>query len=158
VSVDLSDWAPTSLELSRPRAARVWDYFLGGSHNFAVDRQVTEAAIAMKPNMPELARQVRWCAALMTNMAPAAYTTGSCCHGQMDVHADTACSPAVDHGGRPGNQAITVSLEISQETQLAFKMVKWIRAVEFATDCAQIGMGQGGWREDHRLYANGAGI
>jgi hypothetical protein len=59
MSVDLPEWAPTSLDLNRPSAARVWDYFLGGSHNFAVDRQVAEAAIAMKPDMPELAMQVR---------------------------------------------------------------------------------------------------
>jgi hypothetical protein len=37
----------------------VWDFFLGGSHNFAVDRQVAQAAIAIKPDMPELARRVR---------------------------------------------------------------------------------------------------
>jgi hypothetical protein len=59
MSVDMPDWAPVGLDLSRPSAARVWDYFLGGSHNFGVDRQVAEAAIAMKPDMPELARQVR---------------------------------------------------------------------------------------------------
>jgi SAM-dependent methyltransferase len=53
------DWAPASINLDVPSSARVWDYFLGGSHNFAADRQVAEAAIAMKPDMPELARQVR---------------------------------------------------------------------------------------------------
>ena len=53
------DWAPDSIDLNAPSAARVWDYFLGGSHNFAVDRQVADAAIAMKPDMPELARAVR---------------------------------------------------------------------------------------------------
>jgi hypothetical protein len=59
MSVELPEWAPTSLDLNHPSAARVWDYFLSGSHNFAVDRQVAEAAIAMKPDMPELAMQVR---------------------------------------------------------------------------------------------------
>lgn len=59
MTTDNPDWAPVGLDLSRPSAARVWDYFLGGSHNFGVDRQVAEAAIAMKPDMPELARQVR---------------------------------------------------------------------------------------------------
>lgn len=53
------DWAPKSIDLNAPSAARVWDYFLGGSHNFTVDRQVADAAIAMKPDMPELARTVR---------------------------------------------------------------------------------------------------
>jgi SAM-dependent methyltransferase len=53
------EWAPAAINLDQPSSARVWDYFLGGSHNFAVDRQVAEAAIAFKPDMPDLARQVR---------------------------------------------------------------------------------------------------
>ncbi|NUP46680.1 MAG: hypothetical protein HOW97_05115 [Catenulispora sp.] len=53
------EWAPAAINLDQPSSARVWDYFLGGSHNFAVDREVAEAAIAFKPDMPELARQVR---------------------------------------------------------------------------------------------------
>lgn len=44
------------------------------------------------------------------------------------------------------------------ETQLGFKMVKWVRAIEFVADYRQIGMGQGGWREDHQFYADEAGI
>jgi DMSO/TMAO reductase YedYZ molybdopterin-dependent catalytic subunit len=44
------------------------------------------------------------------------------------------------------------------ETQLGFKMVKWVRAVEFVEDYAAIGQGQGGWREDQQYYANAAGI
>jgi O-methyltransferase involved in polyketide biosynthesis len=53
------EWAPASIDLDQPSSARVWDYFLGGSHNFEVDRRVAEQAIAFKPDMPELARQVR---------------------------------------------------------------------------------------------------
>lgn len=53
------DWAPDSINLDAPSAARVWDYFLGGTHNFEIDRKVADAAIAMKPDMPELARAVR---------------------------------------------------------------------------------------------------
>ncbi|NUR29949.1 MAG: hypothetical protein HOV83_29550 [Catenulispora sp.] len=53
------DWAPASINLDQPSSARVWDYFLGGSHNFEADRVVAEAAIAFKPDMPDLARQVR---------------------------------------------------------------------------------------------------
>ena len=44
------------------------------------------------------------------------------------------------------------------ETQLGFKMVKWIKAIEFVADTADIGMGQGGFREDQQYYANAAGI
>ncbi len=53
------DWAPETVNLNAPSAARVWDYFLGGSHNFAVDREVADAAIALKPDLPQLARAVR---------------------------------------------------------------------------------------------------
>lgn len=44
------------------------------------------------------------------------------------------------------------------ETQLGFKMVKWIKAIEFVEDYRAIGQGQGGWREDQQYYANAAGI
>jgi DMSO/TMAO reductase YedYZ molybdopterin-dependent catalytic subunit/thiosulfate reductase cytochrome b subunit len=44
------------------------------------------------------------------------------------------------------------------ETQLGFKMVKWIKAIEFVIDTADIGMGMGGFREDQQYYANAAGI
>ena len=53
------EWAPAGINLDQPSSARVWDYFLGGSHNFEVDRRVAEQAIAFKPDMPDLARQVR---------------------------------------------------------------------------------------------------
>jgi len=36
-------------DLSRPSAARVYDYFLGGSHNFRVDRQLAEQVLAVAP-------------------------------------------------------------------------------------------------------------
>ncbi len=49
-------------------------------------------------------------------------------------------------------------IRIRIETQLGFKMVKWIKAIEFVADTADIGQGQGGWREDQQYYANAAGI
>lgn len=56
---DRPEWAPASINLDQPSSARVWDYFLGGSHNFEVDRRVAEQAIAFKPDMPDVARAVR---------------------------------------------------------------------------------------------------
>ena len=44
------------------------------------------------------------------------------------------------------------------ETQLGYKMVKWIKSIEFVDDLSNIGMGQGGSREDHMYYSRGAGI
>ncbi|GAA0503608.1 hypothetical protein GCM10011581_26220 [Saccharopolyspora subtropica] len=43
---------PEFIDLDKPNAARVYDYYLGGSHNFAVDRQMAEEAIAMWPELP----------------------------------------------------------------------------------------------------------
>ncbi len=39
----------TETDLSRPSAARVYDYFLGGMHNFDVDRQLAERVLAVAP-------------------------------------------------------------------------------------------------------------
>jgi hypothetical protein len=45
------DWAPTGVDMDRPSAARVYDYFLGGSHNFAVDREIARHIAAMTPDI-----------------------------------------------------------------------------------------------------------
>jgi DMSO/TMAO reductase YedYZ molybdopterin-dependent catalytic subunit/thiosulfate reductase cytochrome b subunit len=49
-------------------------------------------------------------------------------------------------------------LRLRCETQLGYKMVKWIKSIEFVSDYKNIGMGQGGHREDHMYYSRGAGI
>jgi DUF2945 family protein len=36
--------------------------------------------------------------------------------------------------------------------ELGFKMVKWIAAIEFVHDFADLGAGQGGYNEDHEFY------
>lgn len=45
------DWAPEGVDLTRPSAARVYDYFLGGSHNFEVDREAARQAMALLPDV-----------------------------------------------------------------------------------------------------------
>jgi len=47
-------WAPPGIDLTRPSAARVYDYYLGGSHNFSVDRRMAEEAIKMWPELPSM--------------------------------------------------------------------------------------------------------
>ena len=47
-----ADWAPATLPLDKPSAARMYDYFLGGYHNFAVDRRAADAATAIYPDFP----------------------------------------------------------------------------------------------------------
>ena len=43
-------------------------------------------------------------------------------------------------------------LRLRVETQVGFKMAKWINQIEFVEDYAGIGMGTGGWREDRVYY------
>ncbi|MGH3795526.1 MAG: SAM-dependent methyltransferase [Pseudonocardiaceae bacterium] len=47
-------WVPTDVDLEHPSAARVYDYYLGGSHNFAVDREMARRAIALWPDLPQV--------------------------------------------------------------------------------------------------------
>jgi SAM-dependent methyltransferase len=50
--VDPTDWTPINVDLQRPNAARVYDYYLGGSHNFAADREMAQRAIDLWPQVP----------------------------------------------------------------------------------------------------------
>ena len=43
-------------------------------------------------------------------------------------------------------------LRLRVETQVGFKMAKWINQIEFVDDHRGIGMGFGGWREDNIHY------
>ena len=52
-------WAPDDIDLDRPSGARVYDYFLGGAHNFAVDRRLAEAISAMTPDIGDTMRANR---------------------------------------------------------------------------------------------------
>ncbi|NUP34855.1 MAG: hypothetical protein HOU01_24550 [Streptomycetaceae bacterium] len=45
-------WAPEEIDLSKPSVARVYDFYLGGSHNFAVDRDMAAKAIGLWPDLP----------------------------------------------------------------------------------------------------------
>jgi DMSO/TMAO reductase YedYZ molybdopterin-dependent catalytic subunit len=49
-------------------------------------------------------------------------------------------------------------LRLRLETQLGFTMVKYIRAIEFVENYRNIGLGQGGWREDYQYFSQEAGI
>ncbi|GGP80842.1 SAM-dependent methyltransferase [Saccharothrix coeruleofusca] len=43
------NWAPGDIDLERPSIARVYDYWLGGAHNFAADRAVANKVLADAP-------------------------------------------------------------------------------------------------------------
>ncbi|GGM46855.1 hypothetical protein GCM10012275_17370 [Longimycelium tulufanense] len=57
--MDRPTWAPAGVDMERPSAARVYDYWLGGSHNFAADRMLAEQALRLVPDMPEITRANR---------------------------------------------------------------------------------------------------
>ncbi|MPZ80332.1 MAG: hypothetical protein GEV28_08025 [Actinophytocola sp.] len=50
-----TNWVPTSVDLSRPSAARMYDHLLGGNHNFAADREFIERLIKIQPEAKRVA-------------------------------------------------------------------------------------------------------
>lgn len=52
-------WAPDEEEIERPSAARIYDYFLGGSNNFAADRALAEEYIKVLPEIQIISRANR---------------------------------------------------------------------------------------------------
>lgn len=52
-------WIPDESVQLRPSAARIYDYMLGGAHNFAVDRELVERLMAVNPNAIFVARANR---------------------------------------------------------------------------------------------------
>lgn len=65
---------------------------------------------------------------------------------------------AYEMNGEPLDIGHGAPLRLRVETQLGYKMVKWLRSIEFVNDYKNIGMGQGGHREDHMYYSPRAGI
>jgi O-methyltransferase involved in polyketide biosynthesis len=57
--VDRLDWASPEIDVERPSVARMYDYYLGGSHNFAADRRAAEAVIAAVPDVADGCRANR---------------------------------------------------------------------------------------------------
>jgi Protein of unknown function (DUF574). len=57
--LDRPSWAPAEVDLTRPSVARVYDFYLGGSHNFNSDRRFAHEVLAVLPDMPALARENR---------------------------------------------------------------------------------------------------
>jgi hypothetical protein len=47
-------------DASRPNAGRIYDFLLGGNHNFEIDRQAAEQLLQMIPELPQWFRLIRW--------------------------------------------------------------------------------------------------
>jgi hypothetical protein len=64
-----TNWRPVGIDVDIPSAARMYDYSLGGAHNFAADRAVADALFRVYPdgrlvgrtNRSFLQRAVRYC-------------------------------------------------------------------------------------------------
>jgi len=52
-------WVPDGVDVTKPDASRVYDYALGGVHNFAVDRAFWDQTAKMMPEAAALARANR---------------------------------------------------------------------------------------------------
>ena len=65
-------WAPADIDLDRPSASRVYDYFLGGMHNFEIDRQLAQQIQSMSPQVGETMREnrrmLRRCVCFLTDI------------------------------------------------------------------------------------------
>ena len=49
-------WVPAGVDEEVPSAARLYDYLLGGAHNFAADRDLAERFLAALPSARHVAR------------------------------------------------------------------------------------------------------
>src|SRR4051812_3645423 len=47
-------WAPRSIDITVPSVSRMYDYYLGGSHNFEVDREAARRAMEFMPGLPKV--------------------------------------------------------------------------------------------------------
>ncbi|GAB6903306.1 SAM-dependent methyltransferase [Kineosporia succinea] len=52
-------WVGEDIDLTRPSVSRMYDYYLGGFHNFGPDREMAEKAISGWPDLPLIMRANR---------------------------------------------------------------------------------------------------
>jgi len=54
-----TNWVPTSVDLEKASAARMYDFVLGGNHNFAVDRALADELLQVQPEVKRFVIQNR---------------------------------------------------------------------------------------------------
>jgi DMSO/TMAO reductase YedYZ molybdopterin-dependent catalytic subunit len=59
---------------------------------------------------------------------------------------------AYEMNGEPLSFGHGAPLRLRNEVQLGFKMVKWIKGIEFVEDYKQVGGGYGGYNQDHEFF------
>jgi hypothetical protein len=55
----MSDFYPREIDTTKPSASRVYDLYLGGTHNYPIDRAFVERALQICPFVPDMAHQNR---------------------------------------------------------------------------------------------------
>jgi hypothetical protein len=55
----MSETLPAGIDISKPNIARIYDYWLGGKDNFAVDREQAERSLELCPALHQWARDNR---------------------------------------------------------------------------------------------------
>ena len=85
------------------------------------------------------------------------FSEGSAGGGYYDVHKlhnmeHELTILAYEMNGAPVSVLHGAPLRLRCENELGFKMVKWIEAIEFVADFADLGAGNGGYNEDHEFY------
>jgi len=76
----------------------------------------------------------------------------------LDYAYHPQCILAYEMNGGPLPIKHGAPLRLRLETQVGFKMAKWIERIEFVSDYKNIGEGMGGWREDNIFYDRHVGI
>ena len=56
---DRATWVPEGVDVMVPSPARIYDYLLGGGHNFAVDREMAAKILALIPSAGQMALRNR---------------------------------------------------------------------------------------------------
>ena len=95
--------------------------------------------------------------ASLADVSDLAEKLGSAGGGYYDVHKmqnmrHELTILAYEMNGAPLSVLHGAPLRLRDENELGFKMVKWIAAIEFVRDFANLGAGQGGYNEDHEFY------
>jgi hypothetical protein len=56
----LSEGFASIADASKPNPGRIYDFVLGGEHNFEVDRLAAQQVLKLAPYFPQMARTIRW--------------------------------------------------------------------------------------------------
>jgi hypothetical protein len=57
--LEQESWVFPGVDTKRANVARIYDYLLGGTHNFAADRDAARTLTAIDPGMPDVAKANR---------------------------------------------------------------------------------------------------